>query len=1216
MVRFFLDSFHLMFFFHIFVVLKSLTHDRYIQQFSSLLFLGILLLLTACSVASKEKADSLNAISYSYHYRNLDSTKIYAERAWNSSGSYQAGKAEALNNLAFVNMAKMNYAQAAKQLDSIYSLTENQVELLVADVQHMRLCQRQSRNKEFYDYHEQAVHRMKRIEEERDRLSNHQLRRMVYATSEFHIVTSTYYYYVGLNQSSVRALQQIDLNSELHTDTAQVLAYYYNIGAGGVIIHGTNEEISQQEFDYLLNCYLIASQHGYVFWEANSLQAMSEHLQSKKQRDRLILDNTPAIKFINIDQMADSLLAGNLAERSLQLFSSYGDVYQTAGAYRTLAQCYWEIKDYPSAMIYLQKALNENKAINQAPDLVASIREQLSVVCSAIDDKQGSDYNRNIYLDMQEKTRQDRYLESRAEQLEKSSQQLNWMIGSVAVMIVAVVALLLLFDRLRRKADRKNSIQTLLVPLQEWQRRNAQMMDELEDRFADINEAYALNVIHVANNKKLNLEQRAKISLVNSITPFIDRMLHEIHRLQHTQENEQLRAERFAYIAELTDKINEYNGVLTEWIQLRQGELSLQIESFPLQQVFNIVSKSRMSYTLKDIKLIVEPTSEIVKADRILTLFMLNTMGDNARKFTPKGGVVTISSKATEKYVEISVSDTGMGMSDAEQEHLFDRKTIVNAVESAQQSTIEPQTTMKTHGYGLMNCKGIIEKYKKVSSIFSVCMLSVESKQGQGSRFFFRLPKGISRILLAAFLLFGNLPNVSKLVAATNTAQYPIDTTACQMKAANYADSAYYCNIHAEYERTLLFADSCLSQMNDYYKAIHPHGKLFLKHEDFSSATPAELAWFHDSIPVNYNVIMDVRNESAVAALALHRWSLYHYNNKVYTQLFKECSADRKLGEYCREMQKSETNKNVAIVLLLLLLLMIFPAYYFLYYRHVLYNQFCVGQVQRINQILLGDTAPEKKLTSIQKIATYRFPEKLQTVVQQITDALRVSIENRKTSQTNIELAEDERRRAQYEDEKLHVSNSILDNCLSTLKHETMYYPSRIKQLISQGDVISSLDSISELASYYKELYSVLSMQAMIQVESIKPECKRVFLSDIVPSNKLTGEVQQVTLRGDKDLLKYLFDILLKQSGTDRLTLSCKERNQRYVEFRILMPSLTLNSQECLHLFSPSREHLPYLLCRQIVRDIGESTNLRGCGMTAEATEPYTTIILTLAGTI
>jgi signal transduction histidine kinase len=70
---------------------------------------------------------------------------------------------------------------------------------------------------------------------------------------------------------------------------------------------------------------------------------------------------------------------------------------------------------------------------------------------------------------------------------------------------------------------------------------------------------------------------------------------------------------------------------------LRQGELSLHIESFPLQSLFDLLGKSKTSFQMKGIELQVEPTQAIVKADKVLTLFMLNTLADNARKFTDHG---------------------------------------------------------------------------------------------------------------------------------------------------------------------------------------------------------------------------------------------------------------------------------------------------------------------------------------------------------------------------------------------------------------------------------------------------------------------------------------------------------------------------------------------------------------------------------------------------
>jgi hypothetical protein len=60
------------------------------------------------------------------------------------------------------------------------------------------------------------------------------------------------------------------------------------------------------------------------------------------------------------------------------------------------------------------------------------------------------------------------------------------------------------------------------------------------------------------------------------------------------------------------------------------------------------------------------------------------------------------------------------------------------------------------------------------------------------------------------------------------------------------------------------------------------------------------------------------------------------------------------------------------------------------------------------------------------------------------------------------------------------------------------------------------------------------------------------------------------------------------------------------------MPALHLTEQQAADLFTPSREHIPYLLCRQIVRDHGEATNRRACGIRAELTASGTVVIITL----
>ena len=1052
------------------------------------LFILLTILISACSRPDRQTVDKLNDLSYASHYRNVDTTEYYAKQAYDLSVNYDKGRAEALNNLAFTDIVKMQYDKAEQRLNEIPQITDNQIELLICYVQQMRLCQRRSSNREFYEYRENAMEALKRIDEERDQLSERQLQRLRYAESEMAIVTSTYYYYVGLEHKSIDEIQAIDAN-DLRRDTAQWLNYLYYVGSGGIITTGTQQEINQEEFDLLLRCFIHARQGDYPYFAANALEALSEHLMDPDYRRQLLNDNLPAMKFINSENVDEDMLAGWLAEDALNLFTQYGDIYQIAGAYRTLASCYRQIDDYESSLYNLEQALSDS-AIYQAPDLVASIREQLSLVYSAMDEKHMSDENRNAYIDLMSETRQDRQLEARAWQYERSANQLNIMLAAVVVAIVLLVFLLWLFNRLNKR--KKGSYN--------------QLEDEIEQRQDDV----SASKLRLEDNERRHLEQRAKISLVNGITPFIDRIIHEISRLDTLDATS--KQESLAYVRELTNQINDYNDILTQWIQLRQGELNLKIESFPLQPLFDLMSHSRKAFAMKGITLDVQATDAQVKADRVLTLFMLNTLADNARKFTPEGGSVIVSAKQAPDYVEISVADTGEGMNEEQLAHIFDPKPLVN------------------HGFGLLNCKGIIEKYRKISQIFSVCQLTAESTKGRGSCFSFRLPKGVVRVLVALTSLCATLlPS-----KASATEDYV-------GRASVYADSAYFSNINGTYERTLLFADSCRYYLNPHYQQRYPKGNdLMLRQGDLSLMIP-EIKWYLDSLDTNYDVILDIRNESAVAALALHEWQLYQYNNRIYTQLYKEMSADNTLADYCRMMQQSQTNKRIAVILLILVLCSILPAYYLLYYRHRLYYRFLMERQQM----------------------------------------------------SNLEMMDDELRRLELETANLHVSNAVLDNCLSTLKHETMYYPSRIRQLVDQGEE----ESLSEIVGYYRELYGMLSLQAMDQAERRNLHIRHL-------SNGILG---------DENLISYLFSILRKQGGGSEPSEVSPIHDGKYVEITMPMPNLHLSDHEAQALFTPvSVQNIPYLLCRQIVRDHGEATNRRMCGIWAEVHDGQTMVRIIL----
>jgi len=111
--------------------------------------------------------------------------------------------------------------------------------------------------------------------------------------------------------------------------------------------------------------------------------------------------------------------------------------------------------------------------------------------------------------------------------------------------------------------------------------------------------------------------------------------------------------------------------------------------------------------------------------DRPMIHGVLNNLLSNALKFTHRGGSVTFSAHAAGAMVTISVTDTGVGMSSRNMKKLFQIATIF----STSGTEKEPGS-----GLGLILCKEFVEK--------NGGEIGVRSEKGEGSTFFFTVPKG------------------------------------------------------------------------------------------------------------------------------------------------------------------------------------------------------------------------------------------------------------------------------------------------------------------------------------------------------------------------------------------------------------------------------------------------------------------------------------------
>ncbi len=101
----------------------------------------------------------------------------------------------------------------------------------------------------------------------------------------------------------------------------------------------------------------------------------------------------------------------------------------------------------------------------------------------------------------------------------------------------------------------------------------------------------------------------------------------------------------------------------------------------------------------------------------------LDNLVSNAIKYSPGGGVVSISAQGTDEWIQLRVKDTGMGMSSEDSAKVFKR---FFRTDSAREASISGA------GLGLSITKTIVERHGGD--------ISCESRPGEGSTFTLTLP--------------------------------------------------------------------------------------------------------------------------------------------------------------------------------------------------------------------------------------------------------------------------------------------------------------------------------------------------------------------------------------------------------------------------------------------------------------------------------------------
>jgi signal transduction histidine kinase len=164
---------------------------------------------------------------------------------------------------------------------------------------------------------------------------------------------------------------------------------------------------------------------------------------------------------------------------------------------------------------------------------------------------------------------------------------------------------------------------------------------------------------------------------------------------------------------------------LLDLSRIESGAITLQAKDVFLRELIEeVVVSLKPQSEEKNISISFSCESNLcLTADPNRLRQILTNLLDNAVKFTEDGGAVNIDVIDKNNEVEISVSDTGIGIPESEKQKIFDR---------FYQSTLTTKKVTKGTGLGLAIAKSLVEMHGG--------QLKVESEIGKGSRFYFTLP--------------------------------------------------------------------------------------------------------------------------------------------------------------------------------------------------------------------------------------------------------------------------------------------------------------------------------------------------------------------------------------------------------------------------------------------------------------------------------------------
>lgn len=253
---------------------------------------------------------------------------------------------------------------------------------------------------------------------------------------------------------------------------------------------------------------------------------------------------------------------------------------------------------------------------------------------------------------------------------------------------------------------------------------NQQLQHEIQER-----KAVEQALKRVDNDLREALKKEQELGMLKS--RFVSMASHEFRTplstilssanlmIQYVKEEQQDRREK--HFQKIRSSVDMLTTILNDFLslsRLEEGGIEVVMETFDIQdfckdvieEVQHILKKGqrlKLNHVLKEARVLMDK--------KLLKLILINLLS-NASKYSDEGTDITCTVQMVQNKLQISISDTGIGIPEEEQKHLFDRFFRASNA-----------TNIKGTGLGLH----IVKRYAELMH----GTVSFESTSGKGSTF-------------------------------------------------------------------------------------------------------------------------------------------------------------------------------------------------------------------------------------------------------------------------------------------------------------------------------------------------------------------------------------------------------------------------------------------------------------------------------------------------